>query len=102
MGSISSPTEETPSPAAPTRSLTWKKLILDLIQGCSHGRAPDYFIESINGSPKFVSGKCDSYANWASGACSSGIRTNMGFGVSTSVRGQFYLVTNAATPFAKG
>lgn len=76
--------------------------ILDLIQGCSHGRAPDYFIESINGSPKFVSGKCDSYANWASGACSSGIRTNMGFGVSTSVRGQFYLVTNAATPFAKG
>jgi len=74
--------------------------IIDLINGCSHGRAPIYFTESINGG-NFRSTKCSSYANFAGGNCAGGAQSNMGFGVSTTARGEFYLDTNSQAPFSK-
>jgi len=76
--------------------------VIDLINGCSHGRAPAYFTESINGSPAFAGVKCDTYDNWSSGMCASGLKSNMGLNVNTAARGEYYLDTNDAAPFALG
>jgi hypothetical protein len=76
--------------------------IIDLATGCSHGRAWIYFTESINSRTLFTSTKCDSYTNWQNGGCRLGATASMGFPVSTSASGSYYLDTKSTAPFALG
>ncbi|XP_065574648.1 pancreatic triacylglycerol lipase-like [Artemia franciscana] len=75
--------------------------IIDMISGCSHGRAPKYYIESIRSSA-FQAKKCSSYDEYLAGSCSSNAGAAMGYGVSTGARGNFYLQTNDNSPYAQG
>jgi hypothetical protein len=52
--------------------------------GCSHGRAPDYFTESITSRTAFTATKCADYNTWKLGRCSGNPQTSMGLSVSTS------------------
>ena len=54
------------------------------VAGCSHGRAPEYFTESINSNTPFTATKCSSYDIWKTGACNNNAKTSMGLPVSTS------------------
>uniref|UniRef100_A0A0P6G748 Pancreatic triacylglycerol lipase n=1 Tax=Daphnia magna TaxID=35525 RepID=A0A0P6G748_9CRUS len=76
--------------------------ILDLATGCSHGRAPLYFTESINSRTPFTSTECFDYDTWKAGRCSGNAQTAMGLSVSTSANGEYFLDTNAEAPFALG
>jgi len=75
--------------------------IIDLIHGCSHERAPEYFKESINSPIGFMATLCDSYDHYKKGSCSANPTSLMGEPVADSVRGTFYLTTNKKSPFAK-
>lgn len=76
--------------------------LIDLAQGCSHGRAPIYFTESINSNVAFRATACTSYANFQSGSCNNNAKANMGYPVSTTTRGDYYLDTHSVAPFAMG
>jgi len=76
--------------------------LIDLAQGCSHGRAPIYFTESINSNTGFRGTSCSSYANFQSGSCNNNAKALMGYPVPTTTRGDYYLNTNSAAPFALG
>ncbi|KAK2720757.1 hypothetical protein QYM36_004589 [Artemia franciscana] len=75
--------------------------INDLISGCSHARAHQYYVESIR-SNAFRAKQCGSYDEYLAGVCNSNTEEYMGFVVSTSARGNFYLQTNENSPYAKG
>lgn len=45
--------------------------------GCDHGRAIDYWVESLKSS-KFVAHKCDSWASYEAGKCKSNPSAIMG------------------------
>lgn len=78
---------------------------------CSHSTAYLYFTESIN-SKKFVASKCERkkilffyvspYYAYRLGLCKNYTTVVMGEDVDRHTRGQFYLTTNAAPPFARG
>ncbi|EFX89464.1 hypothetical protein DAPPUDRAFT_303061 [Daphnia pulex] len=76
--------------------------IIDLATGCSHGRAPDYFTESITSRTAFTATKCADYDTWKLGRCSANAQTSMGLSVSTSATGDYFLDTNSEAPFALG
>nr|CAH0104974.1 unnamed protein product [Daphnia galeata] len=69
---------------------------------CSHYRAVIYFTESINAIKPFTSTKCATHADWTAGLCGPKENTEMGFSVSTSARGNYFLATNSEAPFALG
>ena len=78
---------------------------------CSHNRAVNYFIESINSARGFVAAQCESWDEFASGHCDSSPRTAlMGLpavhttttGHQVAVTGIYYLRTAAQSPFALG
>ncbi|KAK8405531.1 hypothetical protein O3P69_001830 [Scylla paramamosain] len=57
---------------------------MDLLTGgCSHGKSHMYWIESINGTPAFVSRPCNDWATYTKGVCNSCGQgcLNMGFHV---------------------
>ncbi|XP_022917777.1 pancreatic lipase-related protein 2-like [Onthophagus taurus] len=66
---------------------------------CSHNRARDYFIESIN-SEVFLGVSCDNYLKFENGDCDSNDVAIMGENIDRNVRGNFYLKTNYSSPFA--
>ena len=75
----------------------------DLSISCSHGRAHDYFIESINSNCHFYSHACNSFADYEKGLChgcpSSGC-PEMGFNANkTSARGSYYVSTAQSSPY---
>jgi len=76
--------------------------IIDLVKGCSHGRAPAYFTESITSSTPFTATKCADYDTWKLGQCNRNPQTSMGLTVSTTASGDYFLDTNSAAPFALG
>ncbi|XP_006825884.1 pancreatic triacylglycerol lipase-like, partial [Saccoglossus kowalevskii] len=63
--------------------------------GCDHGRAPDYWVESIGTACKFNSCPC-TLGDVCT--CSSGYN-RMGFHASKSPSGIFYLVTSNTSPY---
>jgi len=73
---------------------------IDLLHGCSHGRAVDYFTESINGQVEFTGTLCDSWKHYTSNQC-KGNTNKLGEHIDTSNLGIFYLATNSKSPFAK-
>ena len=58
--------------------------VLHKTEGCSHGRAPIYFTESINSNVAFRATACTSYANFQSGSCNNNAKANMGYPVPTT------------------
>jgi hypothetical protein len=60
--------------------------LLDLLNGCSHGRAPDYFTESINSQVGFLATRCDEWKDFTSGACNqnNSVQVLMGEPISVS------------------
>lgn len=75
-----------------------------LVGGCSHGKSIKYWIESINGATPFKSHPCQDWASYEGGSCSGCGQgcLNMGFQVSHSLQGTYYLETNTNKPYAQG
>ncbi|XP_060516297.1 pancreatic lipase-related protein 2-like [Cylas formicarius] len=74
----------------------------DLLGGCAHNRAWEYLAESITDN-KFVARKCNSYRDFQRDRCDQGF-TLMGglLTLDKSARGNYYLDTNSASPYARG
>ncbi|XP_062567844.1 inactive pancreatic lipase-related protein 1-like [Saccostrea cucullata] len=70
---------------------------------CSHSRATDYFIESINSHCKFFAHKCSNITDFDEGrcmGCPDGGCAVMGYDADvTSLRGAFYLSTSTQGPY---
>jgi len=77
---------------------------VDLSGNCAHGRAYEFFAESVTTSVGFWGTLCASYTEITQGRCtSSGARQLMGGEPSTrTARGNYWMETNAASPFARG
>jgi len=69
--------------------------------GCSHPRAPQYYLESLLDETAFPAVRSDSYASFQTDAVSDEV-VYMGFATPTTTRGRFYLQTKPASPFSKG
>lgn len=67
--------------------------------GCSHNRAPTYFVESIN-NKEFLARQCSSKLRYNLGLCDSNVAVIMGENYSGLASGSYYFSTNNATPFA--
>jgi len=74
--------------------------ILDLLRACSHTRAPEYFIESINSPVGFRAVLCDSWIHFRDRYCYYNPTVLMGEPISQRTRGMFFLVTNKSSSFA--
>ncbi|XP_058467031.1 pancreatic lipase-related protein 2-like [Malaya genurostris] len=78
----------------------------DIGGGCAHGRAPNFYAESIRSSVPFRSTRCASHGELLEGNCTpSGADANMGGQPSNQGRGVsgiYFLTTNAQSPFAQG
>ncbi|XP_013142620.1 PREDICTED: lipoprotein lipase-like isoform X2 [Papilio polytes] len=73
----------------------------ELLDSCSHGRAAIYFEESIEypSGNGFMAYRCDSWKKFKRGLCKEN-KTTMGYHSSSDSRGDFYLRTNSAPPYA--
>uniref|UniRef100_A0A0A1XE33 Pancreatic lipase-related protein 2 n=1 Tax=Zeugodacus cucurbitae TaxID=28588 RepID=A0A0A1XE33_ZEUCU len=72
----------------------------NIIVGCSHQRAWEYFVESINRPHAFLANKCEPKNEF--GRCKDGnSRAYMGIAADRRLRGKFYLDTNNAPPFGR-
>lgn len=81
--------------------------INDLIQGgCSHGRAKDYFMESILatlGGNQFMAWRCDTWEEFIAGSCCDTAPIPMGQALSSgSPEGKYMMYINNEAPFAYG
>lgn len=81
--------------------------LFDLLKlGCSHNRAPEFYVESIlNAGKKFMSTSCDSYEAFTKGVCGKSTAVPMGEGFSAkmlkSSGNVYYLDTNEVAPFSQ-
>ncbi|XP_046639786.1 lipase member H-like isoform X1 [Daphnia pulicaria] len=68
--------------------------IMNLFLGgiCSHRRAVEYFMESLD--VPFIATRCNSYDEFKLGSCTNNFKTFLGVPVSTSAVGNFFLDTN--------
>ncbi|CAG9812020.1 unnamed protein product [Chironomus riparius] len=74
----------------------------DATGACAHERSNLFYSESVN-SNRFVSRQCTGYAQITSRNCpGTGTTASMGGDAGKSLRGVFFLETNAASPFARG
>lgn len=76
--------------------------LIDLASGCSHGRAPLYFAESINGQKSFTATHCTTYDDYIAATCYGNPTSSMGLPVDLEARGDYYLSTFGEAPFAMG
>ncbi|KAL2730514.1 phospholipase A1 VesT102-like [Vespula maculifrons] len=77
--------------------------IIDVGGACSHLRAYQFFAESINSKVGFHAKKCSSYWRYKLGLCNRKLSLIMGGRKKNfTVKGVFYLDTNAFSPFARG
>ncbi|XP_035698636.1 uncharacterized protein LOC118431502 [Branchiostoma floridae] len=81
-------------------------LSLDDVVDCSHNRAYEFYIESINNPCKFVSYPCRSYDDFAAGGCrdcSNNACSVMGYDVDNNMagRGKQYLNTGDTGPYCR-
>ncbi|KAG5668673.1 hypothetical protein PVAND_016604 [Polypedilum vanderplanki] len=75
---------------------------VDIGGGCAHERSTHLHSESIN-SNRFVARQCASYAEIVAENCpGTGVTGIMGGDSAKSIRGVFFLTTNAQSPFAQG
>lgn len=78
----------------------------DFMKGvsCSHFRAAEFYVESIEDKNKFDSYRCESANDFTEGKCNfrscrHGNCNNMGYYARKNM-GVFYLFTNSAPPYA--
>ncbi|XP_077295410.1 phospholipase A1-like [Arctopsyche grandis] len=69
---------------------------------CSHGRAFELYLQSVRNSSSLVGRRCGSLIKFSDGMCNDNNILNMGLNSSTNSRGQYYLKTSSAPPFALG
>ena len=70
---------------------------------CSHSRANQIWIESINSGKGFTGTQCGSYADYKAGKCSSNPTQKMGYScTSTPKTGKYFFDINEDSPFAQG
>lgn len=62
---------------------------------CSHGRANDYFIESINSKCGFTSTQCYNWNQFQKGLCKSCLQNQMGFASYRSAKSSYFLDVNS-------
>lgn len=76
---------------------------IDVTGSCSHGRAYEYFGESITSTRGFDATRCASYTEIQNSACTSqGTSKFGGEPLNTSTaKGVYFFETNASAPFAK-
>jgi pancreatic triacylglycerol lipase len=75
---------------------------VDIGGGCAHARSTTLYAESVN-SNRFVARQCASYDEIVAQNCpGTGVTGIMGGDNAKSIRGVFFLTTNAASPFAQG
>lgn len=79
------------------------KVVPEIIK-CSHQRAPQYFLESINSALGFWGWHCQSYFHFLLGLCPYNNNKLMVAGEHCDVKtkGMFLVQTNAESPFAVG
>ncbi|XP_056013680.1 inactive pancreatic lipase-related protein 1-like [Ostrea edulis] len=70
---------------------------------CSHIRAIDFFIESINSQCEFLAFPCKTYLDFVRGKCTSCEKgcNKMGYHANNKSTGKFYLNTGADRPFCR-
>lgn len=68
---------------------------------CSHGRSIEYFIEGVN-SDKFIASRCPFYFLYIIGLCHCSPKIIMGENTPDNAEGIYHLMTNRASPYAKG
>ncbi|XP_022128661.2 lipase member I-like [Pieris rapae] len=75
-----------------------------LLDSCSHSRAPYFYSEAINFPKAFPSVKADSCRDWETRKGSNDTHTiiYMGENIDRKSRGKFYMRTNTMSPFGKG
>ncbi|XP_065069259.1 phospholipase A1-like isoform X4 [Rhopilema esculentum] len=66
---------------------------------CSHFRAVELFIKSINPPCEYRSYECSNYTAFRFGYCKNARSTVMGYDVSKGARGKYYLQTSETSPF---
>ncbi|XP_065069254.1 pancreatic lipase-related protein 2-like isoform X1 [Rhopilema esculentum] len=66
---------------------------------CSHIRAVELFIKSINPPCDYRSYECSNYTAFRFGYCKNARSTVMGYDVSKGARGKYYLQTSGTSPF---
>lgn len=67
---------------------------------CSHGRAIEYYIESINSDCKFLSYQCSSWTNYEKNLCQECDTNTMGFKSERKDKATFYyLKVNSESPW---
>ncbi|XP_053604919.1 phospholipase A1-like [Plodia interpunctella] len=69
---------------------------------CSHLRAAKVYIESIRVPQSFIGVKCDSYKGFKSNICDINNLAVLGYGSSTSCRGDYHLRTSSKAPYGLG
>lgn len=69
------------------------------IDACSHGRAHEYFLESILASEPTLGFQCSDYEKFEVGECFDTPRAAMGYNVTRDAKGVFYVDTQGEAPF---
>lgn len=70
---------------------------------CSHGRANGLYAESLQAGHRLVARQCASYAEIVNRNCpGTGVTGLLGGDSAKSIRGVFFLNTNAQSPFGQG
>lgn len=78
---------------------------IDIVGNCAHGRAYEFFAESINNN-RFLSTRCNNFNEIQIGSCTpSGPSVTMGgepSNFNTNTNGVYFLTTSGSSPFALG
>ncbi|XP_028173132.1 inactive pancreatic lipase-related protein 1-like [Ostrinia furnacalis] len=75
--------------------------IKDIIEGCSHGRSHEYFLESIDSDIGFDSYPCEDWKEFKRGECRND-PAMMGYPADNHRVGDFFLYTNNHSKYAVG
>lgn len=77
---------------------------IDISGNCAHGRAHEFYAESISGSVPFMADECTNFPEVTTDSCSmTGIREAMGGEpANVGASGLFWLQTAGSSPFALG
>lgn len=68
---------------------------------CSHERSHQLFTEALKNANGFVSTLCESYENFKSRLCDFGSKLPLGGREVDYSKGNYFLVTNARSPYSK-
>lgn len=87
----------------PDGGATQANCLIDVGGACSHGRAYEYYAESISSNKGFYGRKCSDKTHFLRNDCHSQDFAKMGgLKPDPGIRGSFFLWTNPSKPFAKG